>query len=72
MGLVLGVLITLELAYKSLQRTVKRSGWLKRFRFSGQRRHLAEFLDVSLWQELEQDPTASEIIANGLIFSEYK
>jgi hypothetical protein len=70
-GLVLGILITLELAYKSLHRTAKRSGWLKRFRFRrGRRPRLAEFLDVSLWQELEQDPTVREMIAKGLIFSE--
>jgi hypothetical protein len=48
----------------------KRSEWLKRFRFGrGRRRRLAEFLDVSLWQELEQDSTAREMIAKGLIFS---
>lgn len=71
MGLVLGILIALELAYKSLHRTAKRSGWLERPRFRGRRRErLAELLDVSLWQELEQDPTAREMIAKGLIFSD--
>jgi len=69
-GLVLGVLITLELVYQSLHKMAKRSEWLKRFRFGrGRRRRLAEFLDVSLWQELEQDSTVREMIAKGLIFS---
>lgn len=70
MGVVLGILITLELVYKSLERTGKRSGWWPRWQSRGRGKRLAEFLDVSLWQEMEQDPMAREMIAKGMIPSE--